>query len=642
MDILKRFWMVLFLVITPVVSASAGAWSDQDFNAYVGNWGGNGFPGKFSHASGMQISFWLNARDGLEGAALISKGKDLCIGHVQLDASQEQLEFSAKEGVLCPNLANSTFSLFRPMKRGVFGLRFHTPPPVDDLYNVTHFHRIQEANPKLQAYVTFFRNNGQNAENVLDTRARHHATAIASIDAALQQPYRRNFQDSKMIGVWEGEFVGGDMVLPAKMVYWSAVPYRYQTIVGVALFDQEPLEEPVCPAGVIKGHRAEDGVTMSYLYLKNQPQPCRTVSSNGRAYWNGDNDTLMLSMDTPIARNLTHRDTNCLKRPRSILDLPAEMCVVGVFHRTRADEGLLREIDRQKWDRVSAPSAADRSILFDRPDQIGHLATAHDQAAVNNLQVDRQIQDERAEIQRRREAERNTRIAEARRREAAKRDRIARNKANYAMQRGGGFVDSSGPVSMPNVSGPFDGLPGKDMLNAIYAQDWDAVAAINTYYSSEKLRQHKNIMGGKHWTDGLMEAGFKSIDISKIVLAVYLFNYQKQYGACLESDAVTFEVVDYAPDTSVKNVLGIEIARFYGYEIHEKFKVNKEFTSAFRMVGCMKPEDGMLTVVEFIMNSGGTDIKRESVSGTKQMMGKFDCQSPEIKQMEKALLQVGR
>lgn len=226
--------------------------------------------------------------------------------------------------------------------------------------------------------------------------------------------------------------------------------------------------------------------------------------------------------------------------------------------------------------------------------------------------------------------------------EAAKHERIARNKAKDAMWRGGGgFTDSSGPSSIPNVSGPFDDLRGKDLLNAIYVQNWSAVTDINNYYSSEKIRQNKRIMGGKHWSDGFIESGFKSIDLSKVVLAVYLFNYQKQYGTCLKPDAETFEVVDHAPDISFKNVLGQEIARSYGYTIHEKFKVNKEFAPAFRKVGRMKPEGAMMTIAEFFLNQGGTDVKQQVVLGTKQMMNKYDCHSPEIIKMEQALLKVG-
>lgn len=588
------------------------------------------------------MSFWLNAREDLEGAILFSKGQNYCVGHVQIDSLQEQLEFSAKEGALCPELANSTFSLFRPMRGGVFGLRFHTPSstPASNLYNVTHFHKIREPNTKLHAYTAILKESSHDIENIKNTQTQHYKNAVADIELATQQPYRLDFQDSKMIGVWEGEFVGGQKAFPAKMVYWSGVPFRHQIIVGVTLFDNVPLSEPLCPAGVYKGDRLGGTVSISYMNLKDLQQRCKRVSTAGKTYWNAKDDTLMFVLDEPLVGTPAGRGKLCLNKPTGELGLSEETCMIGVFHRTRADDGLRHAIADVQWGRIKSPSPEDMNILFDQPDQIGKLAAAHEKAASKNALIDQQIQAEREEFKSRKEAERAARIAKAEKKETARRERIARNKTRFAMRRGGGFTDSSGPSRIPDVSGPFDALPGKDLLNAIYAQDWNSVKSINQFYSSEKLRQHKKIMGGRHWSDGFIEAGFKAIDLSKNVLAVYLFNYQKQYGACLEPDAVPFTVVDYAPDISIKNVLGQEIARSYGYEIHQKFKVNKEFAPAFRKVGRMKPEGGMM-IADFFLNQGGTDIRQEAIRGIKTMMHEYDCHSPEIKKMEKALLQVG-
>ena len=642
MHLLKRVWLVLFIVIAQYASGWAGIWSEQDLSVYVGNWQGNAFPSKFPFAQGVQLSFWLNAREDLEGAILFSKGQNCCVGHVQIDSLQEQLEFSAKEGALCPELANSTFSLFRPMRGGVFGLRFHTPSstPASNLYNVTHFHKIREPNTKLHAYTAILKESSHDIENIKNTQTQHYKNAVADIELATQQPYRLDFQDSKMIGVWEGEFVGGQKAFPAKMVYWSGVPFRHQIIVGVTLFDNVPLSEPLCPAGVYKGDRLGGTVSISYINLKDLQQRCKRVSTAGKTYWNAKDDTLMFVLDEPLVGTPAGRGKLCLNRPTGELGLSEETCMIGVFHRTRADDGLRHAIADVQWGRIKSPSPEDMNILFDQPDQIGKLAAAHEKAASKNALIDQQIQAEREEFKSRKEAERAARIAKAEKKKTARRERIARNKTRFAMRRGGGFTDSSGPSRIPDVSGPFDALPGKDLLNAIYAQDWNSVKSINQFYSSEKLRQHKKIMGGRHWSDGFIEAGFKAIDLSKNVLAVYLFNYQKQYGACLEPDAVPFTVVDYAPDISIKNVLGQEIARSYGYEIHQKFKVNKEFAPAFRKVGRMKPEGGMM-IADFFLNQGGTDIRQEAIRGIKTMMHEYDCHSPEIKKMEKALLQVG-
>jgi len=190
---------------------------------------------------------------------------------------------------------------------------------------------------------------------------------------------------------------------------------------------------------------------------------------------------------------------------------------------------------------------------------------------------------------------------------------------------------------LPEVSGPFDGLSGGDFLNALYHHDFDAISVFDQYYQIRKIKQRRDWIG-KHWSDNIMDAAVKSFRMADTVLTIFLFNYDSKYKACLKEDAVTFEVVKVVPDVVVENLIGVEVSRFYGYTKRTHYQINKEFTTAFRRVGTTEPEGGMATLSDFLLNKGGTDLRRELLDGTRQMMDKFTCDSESIKQLEKTLL----
>jgi hypothetical protein len=312
-----------------------------------------------------------------------------------------------------------------------------------------------------------------------------------------------------------------------------------------------------------------------------------------------------------------------------------------MFRRGEAGDELREGLDRISWKTVKAPSAAEREILLGDGSRLGALKRAHAGAAGRNVAIVDQIEDEkRAAGEKRRERE-ERRLAAVRARKQAEAERRERNRMAMAQRR-----DAKAPaqeVPVPVVNGPFDGLPGGSFINAVYKGDWDAVKTFNEAYGNRKIRQYKRSMGNRpHFADGLITAGYRSIELPKIMLAVYLFNYDSAYEGCLRDDAVTFEVVEHVPDTVYRNLLGYEVMRSHGYTSRERFRVNKEFTASFRRIGKMKPESAMGTIADFFLNQGGTDLKREMVKGTKAMMAKFSCGSPEIKQLERNLLRYMR
>lgn len=192
---------------------------------------------------------------------------------------------------------------------------------------------------------------------------------------------------------------------------------------------------------------------------------------------------------------------------------------------------------------------------------------------------------------------------------------------------------------MPEVSGPFDGLEGATFLNAVYKGDASLVKRINHSYGASQIKGLKAVAGtfANSMTDSIINL-YGQVKIQDSVAAKYLFEYERHFAKCLSNTPVTFYVTGYQPDTVFTNLLGVEIARYYGGTTVNKYKVNPEFTDVFNKVGKLKPNGVMGNITSWLANQKGQDLRKAALKGLEQMRNKFACNSKEIKTFERNLI----
>ena len=332
--------------------------------------------------------------------------------------------------------------------------------------------------------------------------------------------------------------------------------------------------------------------------------------------------SFLLSMDAEH-RLLKLESENQKKRDQS---------VYGVFQREKPTPYLMSLLESDQGQRFELPDdmTKDQMIAERVPDD--NLEQQYDQ----KFQKSAELLAQKAEQIRMQQAE-------ARERERA---RLQKEREHRAIA-GQTKVDRSGnvgrqvddPMPLPTVNGPFDGMPGANFLNAVYHGDKGLVQRINHTYNRSKSAGIKAFFGsyGNQMTDAMADL-HKMVRIEDSVAAKYLFEYEKRYGRCLSESPATFYVTGYQPDMVVTNLLGAEIARYYGGTTKTKYQVNQEFLGVFQKVGEMQPEAAFAGITGFLAGQGREDLRKSSLLGVAQIFRQFPCDSPEIKTFEKNLI----
>lgn len=638
--------IIAALLLGNVSMCLAGnTWSDAE--RLAGNWAGGGFKHKFKCATQIELELWPSAESGLEGAALFKKKDQFCLGKVAVTEDNLRLVFTGMDGSLCDCSDKGAFTIHRFIeKQNRLALAFeqHNSPNifVDRLNTTRYYVRPKNVSDTLADFVNLLKQPGKSYAQKKQKRVDRQGAAIRKARDAVANARNFSFFDGELIGVWKGTFVTQDATYPAEMMFWSSTPYRLNQIVGMVRFEGDSNKKPLCVTGIMIPPRGEHRrIQINSSNLGARGKACEQADGNGFISLGSDGDSLSLFLNSKVVRYS--------RTPESFFDnsgLPdqGDGCfAVGMFRRGKASAKLKKELRQIHWKLVKAPTVAEKAILLGDGSRIGELKQAHAGAMSENAGTLAQIDAEKKAFKEKQRKKEEQRIAALREKRRAEAERKRRRKAEWdRRQRDGGSGGVHAPeIPLPVVSGPFDGLPGGSFINAVYIGDFDAVATFNESYGNRKIRQYKRSMGNKpHFMDGVIIAAYQTIQLQKIMAAVYLFNYDSKYEACLRDDAVTFEVVEHVPDTVYRNLLGWEVMRSYGYTSREKFRVNKEFTAAFRLIGRTKPDSAMGTIADYFLNQGGTDIKREMVKGTRAMMQKFSCDSQEIRQFEQNLLQL--
>lgn len=302
----------------------------------------------------------------------------------------------------------------------------------------------------------------------------------------------------------------------------------------------------------------------------------------------------------------------------------------GVFERKKPTPYLMSLLESEQGQRFALPNETMKTLMIAEHVPDDTLEKQHDQRMQDSAELLAQ-KAEQIRIQK----------AEAKQREWARLKQEREHRAAARQAKLGRTADSrpTGNYQLPEVTGPFDALPGAVFLNAVYQGDRTLVQRINRAYTNKQAAGLKTFFGSyaNKMTDATADM-YKLVRIEDSVAAKYLFEYEKRYGRCLSESPATFYVTGYQPDMVVTNLLGAEIARHYGGKTQTKYQVNPEFTGVFQKVGKMQPQGVAASITGLLASQGGEDLRKLSLNGVAKIFSQFSCDSPEIKTFERNLI----
>jgi len=619
-------FLVVLLFIVPGVTYAAPWPGGGD---HAGSWSA-----EMKHSSKIlksaDLVLWDDEAGNIVGLARMKTSDGECLGHLSVDKTTGYLNIESIDSEVCANIDRSYFLVSYLIGNNFLVTWFPAnnsgePLSIRSKTLIAHtnsalFLRNKAIPTYLKPLITKHGGKHHFHEGRVMNEADPHDKVIEDLKVSLKERTLTQFPDAELMGVWQGQFIDRKTQYPVEIALWSAKIYRIQKIVGLISFNDQQ-----CFSG---------------LFIS--PQPRGTILYLDSSYIKGENSYGSCALKkqegfiqlSPDFKSLQIYYTESLigERNKCFNDLPREGCyTAGVFHRAAPSATFIERIEKTSWAVLTPPpvdvwEALRDNVPISQPEKNKHIAAA----ALNESEREKK----RAESARAIEEDRKRYREESARYQAI----IKRHEEKTSASGRAHTRAQSNPV-FETVSGPFNGIDGANFLNAIYLGDYASMERQTTAYQRLRVKQRSDFMGGQpHWTDGIQNAAIQSVRLISTVHAIYLFNYQTYYASCLADDAVEFIVTETTPDIVTSNILGVEVSRAYGSVNQTAYKINPEFTSIFRRVGKTKPEGAMASLADMLLSGGKPDLRRQLIAGVRQMMQKFDCDSTEIQQFERNML----
>ncbi len=633
----------LLLIFSCFVSniAHAGFWSDR--SEFVDTWwGSTQLHWNFKYASRIDLVLWNDEQDRLVGLAAFGKG-NRCVGYVSLQAGTDHLQFKSIEGDACAGLDEGYFQPVQKRNNRIILTWYPTGTQAQDkpklgIVNTAFYGKSKNKNAPeyLQSFIAKFKSNKEPIDELIAKYSDEHDRVIASAKARLEKKHDVKSSEANLIGVWKGEFIDRYNVYPVEIAFWPSKVHQLQRIVGVFSFDGRQ-----CSTGfVILNVDPEITLSSNHKYIGVPSSNCIRTVGGGHIQITQSRDELAIFFKS------RYNNLSGLKPKQHCLDdLPREGCFsLGVFKRTKASSDLVKLVDSVKWNVIDPPEKRTWEYLKKEGRVPTSIEVAYREAADKNTEVRARLiaEAEKANVERRKKEQKSY----ERRLAARKIDKGLKSEKS-----GISDLEISREI-LEGISGPFSVFDGGGYLNAIYQGDLSLVRHADRVYLADLqplIQETANMVktmaplvellsGGvldQKYVHHTVDKGFKNASIFKRVLATYLFNYQRYSSRCLRSDHVKFTVYSSSPDIVYTNYLGVEVARIYGDSSQDTYFVNKEFQSVFRDIGNSQSKSAGGTLVDTFYNKGKIT---ELFSGTKNMMAKYPCDSPEIKRLEESFL----
>ena len=628
----------LFLINAFCAPLYANDWLTSD--TYIGAWQTTRVHQKFPLAQRIMFELWKSPDGKPEGVGIFVRRQGKCWGAISFKASTGKLHFTPNQSQVCQGLKGGHFHFMRVFGTQAVMLTF-VPDGVEDtpqllLTHTASYRRLPKSPPDLQALAEGARNGGQSVSQNIQQSGAKHAKRVKELQDSLGPDFQPYFSESHLIGVWRGEFIDERKSYPAEIAMWSMKDASLYKIAGLVVFQDDHCSNIV---------RITDTSTqltwrMGSSRISRQNSTCEEIHAEGPLALSPDENRLIINVRVNPSNQTEQSMGNCLQHHPGNHS-PNSCQLAGVFLRSTPSQKLNQAVATIPWSyQVKGPEQGHWELLKGNDSGLTRLQALHNTRLKKNAEFFASLGKNLAEAERKREEERRKHIAQRRKQKAAEAERRARTEREWAARQSGKPYDEAAIIELPplpTVEGPFTTLRGGNFLNALYQSDFDAIAQFDSYYRQRKIQQRRSGVG-KHWTDDILDAAVNSMRLADTVLAIYLFYFEANYKACLRKDAVQFKVVKVVPDVVIENLIGVEIARHYGWTERRYFKVNKDFEIAFRRIGTTEPEGAMATLSDFLLNQGGTDLRRELLAGTKQMMKTFPCNSQPVQRLKKTLL----
>jgi len=611
------------------------------------------------------MALW-DTRPGVkEGIAALTKNDKRCIGRITMHAKHikgVKNSFKPFAGEGCSEFEGGFFKYQGHPNPKYFtiiwypnGFKLKTIQEFIQLrkFNEIGMGAIKRSPAFLHTHIAAYLTNQQLAEMKSPEEQARYDRTLGSVTKQLKQTAKSQFSESELIGVWKGELVNEKQILPVELAIWSANVSRYQRLVGVATFP-----ETQCTTGLVFGSDKK-GVVMGLTYstVSTPVQKCDRMEVQSYVH-KQDGDTLHVYIKASAADKESMLHKGCLG------GLPKKGCyTAGILKRTNASQKLRKTMKEARWPYSAPPSKETWNVIRDnKKPMLASLKSAHIKAVAYNVEVTKQIKRED-------EAYKQQEIAKYRREiemEKQQKSNIKRAERRLAELRSGGSTSGDNIMREPDkVKGPFDAIEGASFFNAIYHGDFSSVRQQSRYYQVLKSKQIRNFMGNRNdFREKSINNTFGQVKMMNIFYAMYLKAYGYYYKSCLRKDAETFEHIIETPGSITTDLRGRVMAQRDATRTVYLYTVNKEFANIFRRIGKINPENTSMGLVDLLVGGGGInmpkqlanadpvlgqmanllkgrgkrDLRNQVVTGTRQMMNKFSCGSPEIKQLERNML----
>lgn len=196
---------------------------------------------------------------------------------------------------------------------------------------------------------------------------------------------------------------------------------------------------------------------------------------------------------------------------------------------------------------------------------------------------------------------------------------------------------------------PFAALSYGAYFDALYNRDFKALRQLDRTYLEgvrplmafglqqlSELGPLLDAMAGRRAGESKAEIAQVLDNLTAVyaVTGAYLLDYQSVYGKCLRDDAITMTVTTKT-DFVTRNGFGTEIGRRPGWTTQDAYRVNAEFAGQLRALFNTANDSAQAQLLDFFLNDATISELR---SATRALMREFDCNAPEIKQLEAGLL----
>ncbi|MEO0410472.1 MAG: hypothetical protein AAF221_01360 [Pseudomonadota bacterium] len=196
---------------------------------------------------------------------------------------------------------------------------------------------------------------------------------------------------------------------------------------------------------------------------------------------------------------------------------------------------------------------------------------------------------------------------------------------------------------------PFKDMPRADYLNALYNQEFSELQTLDRQ-ALARLRPLLTLGGQQlglygDLADALtgkkrgqsaekMRNAMRHMSVVHAVMGTYLTQYQERYKACQSKGDAVFTITT-RNDYVTRDGFGNEVRRRPGWTTKDSYRIPARFRDQFEALFGAAKQNGFGQLLDVFVNDGNVARLR---SGTRALMAKHACDSPEVQQFEWGLL----